>query len=233
MSDATCSGDDCDRPVFCRGLCSRHYDQAQYRHKKYGTPFPPKPPRRMPETVSVYALLEPETQKPRYVGHSADPARRLKEHWRRRAYAPYVADNPAFSAWLRSLDGPPELQVLEVAPYEDRFEAERRHTDLLRHLPGVDLLNIYAGAEVPDVTRVKMSASHRGTKATPGSGAKISAGLKAYYAQLPQAEIDGIVTRLAHDRSGSNNGMFGRKHSPETRRKISAAVRAHNARRAS
>lgn len=230
MGDVTCNDPEgCDRPILARGLCSRHYDRLRERHKRSGTPMPPwSARRRAPQTVAIYALLEPETRKPRYVGHSGNPERRLKEHWGRRAYEPYVQDNPKFSAWLRSLDRPPELHVLEVVPYGERFTAEERHTSRLRQMPGIELLNIYAGAKVPDVTRVKMRARMLGAKARPEDRAKISAGVKAYFAQLPQAELSEIVARLDHDRSGKNNGMFGRKHSPETRLKISAAVQAHN-----
>lgn len=164
--------------------------------------MPPAPTRRAPTTVAIYALLDPGTRKPRYVGHSGNPARRLKEHWRRRDCEPYVQDNPKFSAWLRSLSSPPELQVLEVVPYEDRFAAEERHTDRLRQMPGTELLNIYAGAQVPDVTRVKMKASHTGVKAKAEDRAKISAGVKAYFARLPQDEISEMVARMNRARLG-------------------------------
>lgn len=228
MSDATCSVEGCDRPVRARDMCATDWDRWRQALKKAGLPLPPKPRRSEPEDVAIYALLDPGSRRARYVGHSGDPDRRLREHWRRRDYTPYAEDNPRFSAWLRSLDGPPELHVFQSVGYEDRFKAEQYYTELLRQIPGIDLLNIYIGAEVPVETRVKMSASHRGTKSSPGSGAKISAGLKAYFAKLPQAELSEIVARLDHDRTGSNNGMFGRKHSPESRLKMSAAVRAHD-----
>ena len=165
-------------------------------------PFPPKPPRRTPETVAVYALLDAKSGLPRYVGHSADPARRLKEHWRRRDYAPYVKDNPRFSEWLCSLDGPPCLRVIQEVPYEDRFTAEEFYTKTLWSVPGVDLLNICAGAETADQTRAKRRARMLGSKASAEARTKISAGVRAYFAQLPQAEVSRIVTRLNDARLG-------------------------------
>lgn len=229
MDEPTCSVEGCDKPVRARGMCGTDWDRWRQALKRAGLPLPPKPSRRRePETAAIYALLDPGTREPRYVGHSADPARRLKEHWRRRDYAPTVKDNPRFSEWLCSLDGPPCLRVIQEVPYEDRFAAEEFYTKALRSAPGVDLLNICAGAETADQTRVKRRARMLGSKASAEARAKISAGVRAYFAQLPPAELSEIVARLDHDRTGANNGMFGRKHSPESRLKMSTALRARN-----
>ena len=203
-------------------MCATDWDRWRQELKKAGLPLPPKPRRREPETAAIYALLDPGTRIPRYVGHSADPARRLKEHWRRRAYAPYAEDNPKFSAWLCSLDGPPELEILQVVPYEDRFEAERHHTDLLRETPGVDLLNIFSGSEVPEATRAKMSARMQGTRASAETRAKISAGMKTYLDSLAPEQLAEVRRNL----TPRVRGFLGKKHSPETLVKMSLAQKA-------
>lgn len=191
-------------------MCATDWDRWRQDLKKAGLPLPPKPRRREPETASIYALLDPGTRKPRYVGHSGDPARRLREHWRRRDYAPYTEDNPKFSAWLCSLDGPPELHVFQVVPYEERFRAEHYYTSLLRQIPGIDLFNIFIGSEVPAETRAKMGAGHRGIRPSAEVRAKKSAAAKKHYeATGPEA-----------------CSFWGKKHSPETLAKMSIAQQA-------
>lgn len=143
----------------------------------------------MPDQADIYALLEPGSRKVRYVGHSADAARRVREdHWWHRFQEKNRKCNPAFNAWLRSLDGPPEFFIFETVPYADRYKAERYYTDLLRQIPGVELLNINSGgmpvpghlarmsalAASPEA-KEKISVAHTGMKQSPEAIAKIRA----------------------------------------------------------
>jgi SAM-dependent methyltransferase len=97
---------------------------------------------RRPRTV-IYALTEPATDEPRYVGQTEKSLRdRLRGHineTRRKNGA-----RRPVSQWIIALEGAcPGIRVLEADP-EDTNEAERRwHTALIRE--GYDLLNLSVG----------------------------------------------------------------------------------------
>jgi group I intron endonuclease len=175
------------------------------------------------ETACVYALLDPETGKPRYVGHSADVSKRVRRgHWRNRNTACARAANPAFADWLCSLSEKPEAHIFETVPYVDRYKAEAYYTDLLRQIPGIELLNINTGARpAPEHVAKMVMASH-----TPEARAKISATLRGnsnYPPEFPKS-------RLGKHNSPEHNAAIaaarqGTVRSTETREKISAALR--------
>ena len=57
--------------------------------------------------MAIYALCEPDTGEPRYVGSAINPRERLKGHRSKYSEAPLVR------AWLASLGRPPELRILD------------------------------------------------------------------------------------------------------------------------
>lgn len=171
----------------------------------------------MQRKAGIYALLEPSSRKVRYIGQSLCPARRAWEHWQHRNNDDYLR-NPAFADWLRSLDGPPGVHVFEEVSFEDRFKAEEYYTDLLRQIPGVELLNINSGAKQAESVRKKISARHVGVPKSAEHRAAMSAAARAYTATLSPEERAKL--------GGIKPGMFtGRKHSTETREKMKAAQR--------
>lgn len=65
----------------------------------------------------IYALLGP-TDNIGYVGRSENPQERLVQHLHE-AFDCDGADSSAKAAWLRSLDSPPRLRILEEVAAED------------------------------------------------------------------------------------------------------------------
>lgn len=94
----------------------------------------------------IYALCEPNSGEIRYIGQSNDPFERLIEHLSA-AWSDPVASR-AKAAWLRSLNSPPTVRILEqVAEGDDSLWRERYWILLLRKR-GAALLNAhFAGDE--------------------------------------------------------------------------------------
>lgn len=152
----------------------------------------------------IYALLEPGTREPRYIGHSGNVERRVRYHWHDRMKEKSAKRNPGFCTWLRSLAKPPEYHVFEIIPFSDRIKAERYYTDLLGEIPGVNLLNLNSGNTKPPELMVKVSASisaaKKGWNPSPETRARMSAGQRARFAHAPEFDPsvdDGLVALVA------------------------------------
>jgi hypothetical protein len=93
---------------------------------------------------SVYALLDPRTEEPRYIGStSASLQRRLSEHCRRTRNG-----NPKrpLNAWLLSLKGRPKIVRLSCSPTKDAAENDER----AYILSTPNLLNVANGRVPPN-----------------------------------------------------------------------------------
>jgi hypothetical protein len=124
----------------------------------------------MPGRAFIYALAEPNTGVVRYVGKAADPHVRVGQHLRDRS-------SLRKARWLRSLDAPPQLLILEEIPAgADWQEAERRWIAHFR-AEGADLTNHTDGGEglcgASAETRAKLSASAKARMADPAFRAKV------------------------------------------------------------
>ena len=155
-------------------------------------------------TAFIYALLDPVTRKPRYVGHSQDVERRVRYHWHDRMKETSSKGNPEFCAWLRALTSPPEYHIFESVPFCDRIKAERYYTDLLGQIPGISLLNINSGSTKPPELMAKVSASisaaKKGWNPSPETRTRMSAGQKARFTRTPQfnpSQDDPFVSLIA------------------------------------
>ena len=121
--------------------------------------------------------------------------------------------NPALAEWLRSLSAPPEHLVLQVVPFEQRFKAEERWTDLLREVPGVaDLLNISSGARMSPASLAKKGAVTAALWQTDEYRTKVTEARKAMW-QRPE------------HRAKMHAAMKRRVISPEARANMSAALK--------
>lgn len=93
--------------------------------------------------VWIYVLLDPADGRPRWVGSSYSPQHRAQQHWDD-AREGYTRDNPALYEWLRSLDQPPEYDILAETTEATRWDDEERITVEMSET-GHKLLNMYPG----------------------------------------------------------------------------------------
>lgn len=98
----------------------------------------------LPTRSYVYALIDPRTGEPRYVGQTEDPTHRMNSHINVvLRYPPEHGPTNALANWIRSLLGEdlePEIQILETATKRDVSAAEERWVIAL-NAEGADLLN--------------------------------------------------------------------------------------------
>lgn len=175
--------------------------------------------------VSIYALLD-EQRQIRYVGQSVHPAGRVRSHWRRRYDEDRVRRNPRLTAWLQGMNEPPAWELLQVVTREARHAAEAYWTDLLRQVPGMDLLNIFSGATPGAATRARLSTLNagntpwmKGKTHTEAARAKISAAQKGRTVSLETR------ARMIAAQRARTSWPTGHTHTPEARERIGAAHR--------
>jgi hypothetical protein len=100
----------------------------------------------MPDDVEIYALCEPDTWEPRYIGKANDAMRRYASHMRdaRRR------DTPVYR-WIRARVGrgtPPAMLVLTRC-HASRWQAEEIAQIAAARDAGARLLNVAAGGDEP------------------------------------------------------------------------------------
>lgn len=153
-------------------------------------------------TLGTYVLTDAKTRK-FYVGSSKDIEKRIERHIRDLNMEEHHC-LPLQSLWNK------HSRLIEtVFPTETREEAYELEQDLInRNLDSPSLLNVGMGVRGGDnLTR------------NPEREAileKIRASLKTTIALMTPLE-----RKLLYGKNGAANGMFGRTHSEETRRKIS------------
>lgn len=188
-----------------------------------------------PKTTFIYVLIDPETQRVRYVGKSNEPQKRLRAHIRDQS-------NTYKGHWLTSLRNrglKPLMHIIEETPFEGWEEREqywiRYH---IEH--GHPLTNTFFSCEgvgvIPPETRAKISVKAKNRRASPETRAKMSAARKGVK-RAPMSEqgrrnvannfkgrnhTAEIKSRIAAAHKG-NTYAKGRRHSPETRAKMSAS----------
>jgi hypothetical protein len=87
-----------------------------------------------PTRREIYALLDPDTEQPRYVGCAQSAATRLTTHWQQKGRR-----TSRLAAWLRTLTEIPKLQVIESVPVAQWRDRERYWIQVLN---GGQLLNV-------------------------------------------------------------------------------------------
>jgi hypothetical protein len=166
--------------------------------------------------ITIYALVDPNTGMPRYVGQTNRTVeRRLGQH----LSASRKATKPHVNAWLRSLSVSnlkPEIWIMEEChSNEGGHEAEVFWIGMLRAW-GFDLVNILVGGK-----------QHRGWRHTADAKSKMSATRRGRPTEwLQTKEVKSKIGKKikvhwennAHPmlgRRGSNNPNFGKSAKPE------------------
>lgn len=150
-------------------------------------------------TTTIYALCEPDLKVPviRYIGKTGNVKLRLRQHLKDSA-----KNNNHLGCWLRSLlarKERPILLVLAEVLAEASDVSEKLFIRLARE-GGIDLVNSTEGGESIQMT-LEICEKIRKSKLGPKN------------------------PNFGRDLSGTKGPFFGRSHSLETRKKISASVR--------
>lgn len=131
--------------------------------------------------VTIYALHDPDTNECRYVGKANDLPARIRCHrWEARSSKLHTRK----VNWLKSLMGrEPSVTILEVVPYDQWVEAERRWIKELRSR-GARLTNFADGGQTSPVEgkghteaskeKMRRAAVKNGAKPPSRSGVKHS-----------------------------------------------------------
>lgn len=92
----------------------------------------------------IYALLDPVDRKPRYVGMTVNAEKRVRLHWKQRDRR-----MTPIALWLRTLEVPPEIWLIQTVPVDQGVEAELYWINLLAGIDTLDLLNVVRGHRKP------------------------------------------------------------------------------------
>jgi hypothetical protein len=103
--------------------------------------------------VKIYALVDPDTETPVYVGSSIDTSRRIREGY---------GFNPPLADWLASTT--PEVRVLEVVDVSERQASERAWVKATGQYH-VLFNKLWNGYKHSEATRRKMSAGVKRARA--------------------------------------------------------------------
>jgi hypothetical protein len=149
-------------------------------------------PKKNLNNAVIYALLEPTTRKPRYVGCTNFPIdERLRLHWSSR-----FGRTAHLAKWMQELPVPPQIIELEIVLDPIKWDAEEYWITLLRQIDTVKLLNVanrrsnpLPGKVTPEEVRKKISESLRGRKVPPE---KIICGERCASAKLTEDQVQEI-----------------------------------------
>ena len=152
----------------------------------------------------IYALIDPITREPRYVGKSDRPKIRLLQHEK-------DGSNSHKANWIKCLKRRglrPELSIL-CAVNKTKWEEVEKHYILKFRMLGYKLTNICDGGQ--------------GVTHTPEIRAKLSAAVKnTHWSKSDKCDVVNIKARLAKASSGNKNRK-GKIHSEESKQKMSAS----------
>lgn len=182
------------------------------------------------KTTFIYVLIDPETNKVRYVGKSNNPDRRLREHIRDHSKYQRHKDHWVGALCERGLV--PLLKIIEEVPLDLWAERELFWINHYMQL-GYPLTNTYFGSEgvgmMPPETRAKIGAKHRGKKLTPEAIEKRSSAIRGQKRSFEAKEKIAASHRGKRRPPRSEDWQqkltaahIGRKNTPETLVKMSA-----------
>ena len=121
----------------------------------------------------IYAIIDPETSMPKYVGSTAKGMKRLKEHFR----PCRIKRDIDRARWIKSwIDRGVKPQVIVLQDYGDavelRFELEKAWTQTFR-LKGAQLLNLFDGVNHTASTKQWVVRSNTGRSLSEKSRIKM------------------------------------------------------------
>lgn len=167
---------------------------------------------------TIYALCEPDSGEIRYVGKTVSSlGTRLSQH----LCAARKGKRTHLHCWLRSLANRPTIVTLELVPYADDAEAEKRVIADLRSR-GARLTNATDGGEGKkgcyhsEETRARIRAWNVGRKMPPKSPETLQRMADAQRGKKYAPEVN-----KKKGRPGSSNPFFGRQHDESTRKRMS------------
>ena len=203
----------------------------------------------------IYALLDPETKKLRYVGYSSDAEQRYLEHYYKSALKPKTHKNDWLKSMLKQVVKA-EMVILErYSTAEELPQAEVKMIAFCRQL-GHPLTNGSDGGDGgrrpgfkhSEETKKKISEGHKGeknhfygkkhsdeTKKIIGIKSKgRNVGEKSYmYGKPKSEETKKKISEGNHGKQmGENNHFYGEHHSEESKQKMSISSRGENSGRA-
>ena len=170
-------------------------------------------------TVFIYALVDPRDFSVRYIGRTVTPKVRLASHICRGHQGPHLMN------WMRSLlrtGNKPKMLIIEEVLEDSWKERERFWISHYRDM-GFDLTNASNGGDgctgyKPTMeARILQSMATKGKPKPEGFGAKISAAKTGMKMSEEQRK------RLSIACMGRPSPFFGKHHSPESKKKLSAA----------
>lgn len=103
----------------------------------------------MSEDVAIYALVDPRTGAPRYIGATQNPEDRLASHIYEARNGPPSNRKEEWICGLTQSGGEPEMRVLERVPEEHRRSREREVIRLFSKAMPESLLNEVSTAAPP------------------------------------------------------------------------------------
>lgn len=165
--------------------------------------------------IYIYALIDPVTDRIRYIGKTDNPKRRFREHCKDKSRVHR-------SAWIKGLTSKglePIMEILETLPDDADWQyAERGWISFTKRI-GCDLTNKTDGGEgvvnMSPESREKMRSTWIGRKHKPESIEKMISTKKGMYDQIFTQEY----------REKMSKAMKGRVFSDATKQKMSESAK--------
>lgn len=184
------------------------------------------------ETTFIYILCEPDSQEVRYLGKSDNPNKRLIQHFSRAK-----KNRNHLSCWLNGLLADkkvPHLEIVEEIPTEIWQDCEREYIKTLRalgfrlvnHTDGGEGAKYFLGKKFSLEHRQRLSTALKGRVRSSEHCQRISA---SRIGQKPSLETREKLSASLRITKLGNKNWLGKKHSPETIEKMSAARIRHYA----
>jgi hypothetical protein len=168
-------------------------------------------------TVFIYALLDPETGKIRYVGKAKNLGNRLSRHLRDKT----VNHRTSWIKNLASRGLQPAMELLDTVPVSEWQFWEREYIRVFRAL-GMNLVNSTDGGDgVSGEVLARLSQSMRGNKFGLGHRHTPEAREKIGLASSRRVRTTSTREKMSVKMRGNRNGVGPR--SEDTKRKMRAA----------